>query len=140
MKKVLALLAVLVVALGVGGYVWKVHSIPTQPAQLNAKEITDQELKQMIAQDDNFFVYFYSPTCPKCAKAEPLIAKAVQVSQVRMVALNLLQYPAIKADLLVPGTPTIYYYKNHKLVKGVTGDLASYQEYVSLFKDAVGKG
>ena len=133
MKKILAILAVLLVALGVGAYFWQ-----AQPVQLNAKEVSFQELNQMITQDNNFFVYFYSPTCPECTKAKPFIAKAVQLSKVRMVALNLKEYPDAKAQLLVPGTPTIFYYHNHKLAKGVTGALSSYQEYVSLFKDAVG--
>ncbi|MDR3600738.1 MAG: thioredoxin family protein [Desulfosporosinus sp.] len=133
MKKLWVLLAVLVVAFGVGAYFWYV-----QPVQLNAKAVTPQELKQMITQDDNFFVYFHSPICPKCVKAEPLIAKAVQLTKVRMVALDVQAYPDTKTELLVPGTPTIFYYKNHKLAKGITGVLATYQEYVSLFRDAAG--
>lgn len=148
MKKILILLSVLVVVLGIGMYLRQDQPVKlnpkevtpsqAQPIKLDAKEVTPQELKQMIDQDNNFFVYFYSPTCPKCAEAEPFIAQAVQISKVRMVALNVKEYPDTKAELQVPGTPTIYYYQNHKVAKGVTGALSSAQDYVNLFKDATG--
>lgn len=132
MKKRLLILVLLVVAIGAGTYIWR-----AQTTHLDAKDVTPQELKQMIEQDDNFFVYFYAPICPNCIKAKPYIAQAVQLSKVRMVALDVLKYPDIKTELQVPGTPSIYYYKNHKLTKGITGALANAQGYVDFFRNAL---
>ncbi|MDP4125851.1 MAG: thioredoxin family protein [Bacillota bacterium] len=132
MKKILVLLAVILVALSFGIYYYQAQS-----GKINAKEVTPEELRQMIEQDNNFFVYYYSPTCPDCVKVEPLVAKAVQLSNIKMVAMNLKEYPDTKAEQQVPGTPTIFFYRNHKVVKGVTGALSSYQEYVNLFKEAI---
>ena len=136
MKKKIGL-SVLALALAlVGGiYYWAAHSAHTS-TNLSAPSITPEELKQMIAQNDNFFVYFYSPTCPNCIKAEPLIAKAVQSSKVTLVELNVKAHPEAKAEFQVPGTPTLYYYSDHKLAKGVTGAGVSYQVYLDFFRKA----
>ncbi|MCL6478225.1 MAG: thioredoxin family protein [Peptococcaceae bacterium] len=100
---------------------------------LPAGEVDPQELKRMVAQGGDFFVYFYSPACPDCKKAEPKIARAVEVAGVKMVKLNVDEYKDIKNELQIAGTPTIYHYRDQKLVSGITGDFPDGQKYVEYF-------
>lgn len=130
-RKIVVLLALILIAAGV--YYWQ-----ARPTRLVAQEVSPDQLRQMIQTQDGFFVYFHSPACPNCVKAEPLIAKAVQLSKVNLVQLNVQKYPDAKTEFLVPGIPSVFYYHNHKLGQGITGALAGYQDYMSFFQKAIG--
>ncbi|KLU60079.1 thioredoxin [Peptococcaceae bacterium CEB3] len=133
MKKTIIAIPAVIVILVAAVFFW-----PRQPARTSAglpvQAITPPGLKQKIAEDNDFFIYFYSPTCPKCLSAEPLIAKALQAHPVKLFELNVKAYPDAKTEFQVPGTPTLYHYVDHKLAKGITGAGISYQVYLDFFR------
>ncbi|CAA7600961.1 Thioredoxin-like fold [Acididesulfobacillus acetoxydans] len=133
MKKTVFIIPAVILILVAAVFFWPRQTTHAS-AGLPVQAITPAGLKQKIAQDNDFFIYFYSPTCPKCLKAEPLIAKALRSSPVKLFELNVKAYPDAKAEFQVPGTPTLYHYIDHRLAKGITGAGISYQVYLDFFR------
>lgn len=127
-------LAIFVLGIGVSTaiFIWQSQT----SLKLNAQDVSPPELQQMIEEDNDFFVYFYSPTCPECIEAEPKVAKAVQLAKVKIVKLDVKKYEDFAKQLDIPGTPTILYYNRHKIVTGITGVYATYREYIDFFQEA----
>jgi len=115
-------------------YIWQ-----TRPAQvLQAPEVTPEKLEQRIQGGGDFYVYFYSPTCKDCLKSEPKLAKAVKNLSIDIVKLDLQKYEEAREELQVPGTPSIFVYQGGKLVKGITGELKTVEEYENFFRETGG--
>lgn len=131
MKKLFIGIFAIGIAISLSIFLWQQKS-----GTLRAQEINPQQLKQMIEQGDDFYVYFYSPACPDCIKAEPKIVKAEEITRIKIVKLDIDKYQNIKTELQIPGTPTIYHYKDKKLVSGITGDYPAFEDYVEYFKKA----
>ncbi|MEL7568320.1 MAG: thioredoxin family protein [Dehalobacterium sp.] len=115
-------------------YYWQ-----TRPSQsLQVPDITPEELVSMIDAKDKFYVYFYSPTCKDCLKSEPKLAQAVKNLTIDMVKLDVQKYEQLRQELEIPGTPSIFFYQNSKLVKGITGELETVEEYENFFRETGG--
>lgn len=110
-------------------YYWQSRS-----AAVDIKEIAPQELRQMIESDNDFFVYFYSPACKECIKSASDLVKAINETKIKIVKLDLKKYPGAKKEWQIPGTPSLYYFDNHKLVKGISG-ASTEQEYIKFFRE-----
>ncbi|MGI6685721.1 MAG: thioredoxin family protein [Bacillota bacterium] len=134
MKKMFFTIFLVGICLSVAIYFWQ-----TRPSQsLQAPEITPEQLIQRMEQGEDFYVYFYSPTCTECIQSEPNLAQAVKATSVDIVKIDLKKYEYVKEQLDVPGTPSIFYYQDGKLVKGITGALETVEEYEQFFQDTGG--
>lgn len=129
MKKLFAAILILGVLLSAGIYWWQ--SRPGRHVQ--AREVSPQELRQMIQDENDFYVYFYSPTCKDCIKSDPKLAEALRSVQVTIVRLDVKKYEEAKEEFQVPGTPSIFYYKDHKLLRGISGGYDTAAEYLDFF-------
>ena len=134
MKKKFLLIFLAGICLSTVVYLWQ-----TRPSQvLQVPEVTPQELAQKIQAGEEFFVYFYSPTCEDCLKSEPKLAQAVRNLSVNMVRLDVQKYEEIRQELDIPGTPSIFFYRDTELVHGITGGYSTVEEYEKFFRDTGG--
>ncbi|SPF52731.1 Thioredoxin family protein [Candidatus Desulfosporosinus infrequens] len=135
MKKVFSLILIVGICLSMGIYLWQSRMFKT----VQIPDITPNQLQQRIEAGENFYVYFYSPICAECIKSEPKLVQAVQDLRVQnIVKVDVQKFDSLRKDLQIQGTPTIYVYNNHKLIKGITGGFNTVDEYQSFFKETGG--
>ncbi|MGC7871148.1 thioredoxin family protein [Desulfosporosinus sp. SYSU MS00001] len=135
MKKVFLIIFMVGILLSVGIYSWQSQMF--QKDQMT--EISPDQLQQKIDKGDNFYVYFYSPTCEQCIKTEPYLKEAVKKLTVKnIVKVDVQKYDALRKQYQIQGTPTIYVYNNHKLVKGITGGFENLEDYDKFFQETGG--
>lgn len=132
MKKLFSLILIVGICLSIGIYLWQSQMFKT----VQIPDITPNQLQQRIEKGENFYVYFYSPTCKECIKSGPKLVQAVKELRIQnIVKVDLQRFDYLRKDLQIQGTPTIYVYNNHILVKGVTGSFKTVDEYKSFFKE-----
>lgn len=134
MKKLFLAIFLVGVCLSMVFYYWQ--SRPSQ--RLQVMEITPEKLNDMIDAKDEFYVYFYSPTCKDCIKSEPKLAQAAKNLSIDMVKLDIQKYEQVRQELEIPGTPSIFFYQDSKLIKGITGELKTVEEYEKFFRETGG--
>jgi len=133
MKKLFLAVFVVGVLFSTGIYLWQ-----SRGDYLPAREVTPEELKDLISQEDSLYVYFFSPTCEDCLQSEPKLARAVAGTSLKIVKVDVKKYQYLRQELEIPGTPSIFYYQNHKLEKGITGGFSSAEEYRKFFRETGG--
>jgi len=135
MKKVFSLILVVGICLSIGIYLWQSRIFKTG----QIPDITADELQQRIEEGENFYVYFYSPICEECIKSEPKLIQAVKELGIQtIVKVDVQKFDDLRQDLQIQGTPTIYVYNNHKLIKGITGGFTTVEEYRSFIIETGG--
>lgn len=135
MKKLFLAVFLIGIGFSLAFYFWQ--SRPSQSLQV--PEVTPEKLAGMIEDGEDFYVYFYSPTCKDCLKSEPKLAQAVKNLSVNMVKLDVQRYEQVRQELQVPGTPSIFFYQDGKLIKGITGELKTVTEYEKFFLETGGE-
>jgi len=134
MKKLFLAIFLVGVCLSMIFYYWQ-----TRPSQsLQVPDITPEELVNMIDAKEEIYVYFYSPTCKDCLKSEPKLTQAVKNLTINMVKLDVQKYDQLQHELEIPGTPSIFFYQDGKLTKGITGELGTVEEYEKFFRETGG--
>ena len=133
MKRVFGIIFLLGICLSTGIY-W----CQSRAGNIAAREVTLQELEEMVSEETDFYVYFFSPACKECVKSEPLLKKALEIYPVQMVKMDVKKHEAAQEQFDIPGTPTIFHFQNHKLARGITGGYATYQEYTEFFRQGSG--
>ena len=119
------------ICLSIGIYSWQSKIFNT----VQVPEISQNQLQQKIEDGESFFVYFYSPTCEECLKSEPKMLQAVKELRIdNLVKVDLQKFESLREDLQVQGTPSIFVYKNHKMIKGITGGFKTVKEYKDFFE------
>lgn len=135
MKKVFSLILIVGICLSIGIYLWQSRMFNT----VQIPDITPNQLQQRIENGENFYVYFYSPTCEECIKSGPKLVQAVKELMIQnIVKVDVQRFDYLRKDLQIQGTPTIYVYNNHILIKGITGSFKTVDEYKSFFIETGG--
>ena len=135
MKRVFSLILIAGICLSMGIYLWQSRMFNT----VQIPDITPDQLQQRIEKGENFYVYFYSPICEECIKSGPQLVQAVQELRIQnIVKVDVQKFDYLRKDLQIQGTPTIYVYNNHKLIKGITGSFKTVEEYKNFFKETGG--
>ena len=135
MKKMFFAIFIIGIFLSCGIYLWQSQMF--QKDQI--ADITPNELQQKIDNGENFYVYFYSPTCEQCIKTEPYLKQAVKELLLKnIVKVDVQKYDYLRKELQIQGTPTIFVYSNHKLVKGITGGFEKVEDYKNFFRETGG--
>ncbi|ATW25921.1 thioredoxin family protein [Candidatus Formimonas warabiya] len=135
MKKLFLVIFIVGICLSLGAYLWQTQASKT----LQAPDITPDQLEKMMADGEDFYVYFYSPTCQDCLKSESKLAQAVKkLSITNMKKLDVKKYESVREELQIPGTPSIFVYQKGKLVKGITGAFDTTDEYEKFFLETGG--
>lgn len=135
MKKVFSLILIVGICLSIVIYLWQSRIFNSG----QIPDITPNQLQQRIENGENFYVYFYSPTCEECIESEPKLLQAVKELMIRnIVKVDVQKFDYLLKDLQIPGTPSIYVYNNHVLIKGITGGFKTVDEYKNFFKETGG--
>lgn len=107
----------------------------SRPAlQVQAPELTPPELRQLIQTRNDFYVYFYSPACKDCIKSTPYLVEALRTVKIVLYKMDVKKYEAAKAEFEVPGTPSLFYYQNRKVQRGISGGFQTAGEYLDFFR------
>ncbi|WP_064200832.1 thioredoxin family protein [Brevibacillus brevis] len=139
MKKVIAL-SILVAALLIGAIVYadisnrqlaegnpygKANLHPATLEQLSDplydNLIMPNELKGKLDNQEDAFVYFYSPVCEHCKATTPVLVPIVKSLDIDMKKLNLLEFNASYGEYNIEFTPTLVHYKGGKEVARLVG-------------------
>jgi thiol-disulfide isomerase/thioredoxin len=135
MKKVLVIIFLTGILISSCIYYWQTQQV----AYIKDKEISSEEFYSLLSQR-SFYVYFYSPTCGDCRKAEPKITEAVKELDINFVKLNIDQYPEIFEEYELPGIPAILLIEKGEVINGIVGVLEDTQGYIDFFTDSGDNG
>ncbi|WP_409304458.1 thioredoxin family protein [Peribacillus sp. SCS-155] len=95
--------------------------------------ILPAELANKLRDKKDATVYFYSPTCPHCQKATPIVAPLAEKMGIDLEQYNLLEFEQGWDDYKIESTPTIVFYKNGKEVDRLVGQMEE-KEYKEWFE------
>lgn len=70
------------------------------------------ELDKKIADKENFFVYYFSPTCGYCVLTTPELIPLAQEHNIHINQLNVLEFKNYQSKMNINRTPTLIYYEN----------------------------
>jgi thiol-disulfide isomerase/thioredoxin len=85
--------------------------------------IVPKQLEEKIKNKENFFVYFFSPTCPHCEYTTPRLNPIANELNVKLEQFNLLEFPEGWQKYNIQYTPTLVYYREGKEVERMVGGL-----------------
>lgn len=132
MKRTFFIIFIAGICLSIGIYLWQSRVLRAG----EMPEVTPIQMQQMLETNEILYVYFYSPTCVVCIKSEPMLIQAVKELGIKnIVKIDLQKYEYLRQDLQIKGTPSIFVYRNQKIIKGITGDLKSVEEYKNFFRE-----
>ncbi|MDQ7094273.1 thioredoxin family protein [Desulfosporosinus sp. PR] len=135
MKRIFIGIFIVGILLSGGIYLWQSQMFHSN----QMPNLTPDQLQQKIDRGENFYVYFYSPICEQCIKSEPKLIQAVQELMIKnIVKVDIQKYDYLRKEFQIQGTPTIFVYNNHKLIKGITGGFETVEEYKNFFQETGG--
>ncbi|PWK11241.1 thioredoxin family protein [Tumebacillus permanentifrigoris] len=124
---------VVLIALVVGGSFLSdsFDNTKTTTTNLYSKEISLQSLHDKNAAKDDFYAYYYQPSCEHCKVVSPyLIPMAEQMSK-PLFPVNIEGKHDAWTEYKVQGTPTLIHFKDGKEVERIDGqrDPSVYSEF-----------
>lgn len=85
--------------------------------------ILPQELDQRIADQESFFIYYFSATCPYCIETTPKLNKLIADAGIDVKQFNLDVYHEGFGDYGIIYTPTLVFYENGVEKERIEGGL-----------------
>ncbi|CEG29740.1 thioredoxin family protein [Bacillus sp. B-jedd] len=94
--------------------------------------ITMENLEKKLSAGEDVTVYFYSPTCPHCKKATPILMPLAKDMNIEIDQLNVLEYEQAWDIFKIEGTPTLIRFEDGRETARVTGgrDKQEYQDWL----------
>ncbi|WP_059172828.1 thioredoxin family protein [Bacillus sp. FJAT-27445] len=94
--------------------------------------VTLDNLEKKLANQENLTVYFYSPTCPHCKKATPILMPLAKKMDINILQLNVLEYDSAWDIYSIEGTPTLIHFENGRETARIAGgqDQEIYQQWL----------
>jgi thiol-disulfide isomerase/thioredoxin len=97
--------------------------------------ILPEELEKKLNNKEDVTVYFYSPTCPHCQKATPVLMPLADEMGVDIVQYNLLEFEQGWDDYGIESTPTLVHFEKGKEADRIVGfsekgGEAAYKEFL----------
>jgi thioredoxin 1 len=83
--------------------------------------IMPDELKTKLNNQEDLFVYYYSPLCEHCIATTPVLVPIVNDMDIDMKKHNLLEFSSSWDDFQIEFTPTLVHYKDGKEVARLVG-------------------
>ncbi|SES99640.1 Thioredoxin [Salinibacillus kushneri] len=131
MKKILIIGGIIVVLFGV-----LIAVVQYQKSDLYGNQITPDNLQQSLDNSENKTIYFYSPECPHCQKATPIVVPLAEDLGVNLEKVNVLEYNEAFEQFGIEYTPTIVRYEDGKEVKRFVG-ASKEEDYRNFFEQNV---
>src|SRR5690625_2170536 len=88
---------------------------------LYQNQIIPDHLAEKLANEEDVFVYFYSPVCRFCIETTPVLVPLAEELNVDVKKLNLYEFENEKETYQIEGVPTLVYYENGQEVDRITG-------------------
>jgi thioredoxin 1 len=84
---------------------------------------------QLVKSNENVLVDFYATWCGPCQTLNPILeeVKAEFGEHLRIVKIDVDRHPKLASNLGVRGVPSLFFYKNGKLIKNTSGVLAKHE-------------
>ncbi|MDV2884203.1 thioredoxin family protein [Alkalihalophilus pseudofirmus] len=95
--------------------------------------ILPEELEEILEDNGDVTVYFYSSTCPYCKEATPRLVPISEELGVDLVQYNLTEFDEGWSDQNIESTPTIVHFENGEEVDRIVGS-APDEEYRAFFE------
>ncbi|ADC51009.1 protein disulfide oxidoreductase trx domain protein [Alkalihalophilus pseudofirmus OF4] len=95
--------------------------------------ILPEELEEILEDNGDVTVYFYSSTCPYCKEATPRLVPISEELGVDLVQYNLTEFDEGWSDHNIESTPTIVQFENGEEVDRIVGS-APDEEYRAFFE------
>lgn len=94
--------------------------------------ILSDELDKRIDEQEEIFVFFFSPRCKYCEESKADITKAFKEAGVDYYQFNLLEYKEGYNKYGVSGTPAIFHYKDGEVANTIYGSqpFENYKEWI----------
>ena len=83
--------------------------------------ILPQELDEKFEAGESFTIYYYSPTCPACEAASPVLVPKAEEMGVEVKLFNLEEFKEGWNDYGIENTPTLIHYENGEEVARIVG-------------------
>ncbi|MBB5174368.1 thioredoxin family protein [Texcoconibacillus texcoconensis] len=129
MKKMIIFLGIIVVLLG--SLTWLTSQQQTQEAEGNpfgkdqlhqstidqlddplyANVILPNEMDEILGNEENKTVYYYSPQCPACDDVTPMLVPLAEEENVDLQLFNVLEFPEGHYGYDIEGVPTVIHYE-----------------------------
>ncbi|EOO23257.1 hypothetical protein IIU_07067 [Bacillus cereus VD133] len=101
---------------------------------LSENATNPKEIHNILNENKDITIYFYSPTCAHCKKTTPLLNELNKEKNINVKTFNLQEFEEGWEKYNIKGTPTIIYYKNGKEEKRFIGE-HSKKEYKQWLED-----
>ncbi|MED1601382.1 thioredoxin family protein [Alkalihalophilus marmarensis] len=95
--------------------------------------ILPDELEEILEDNGDVTVYFYSSTCPYCKEATPRLVPISEELGVDLVQYNLTEFEDGYSDYRIESTPTVVHYEKGEEVDRIVGS-APDEEYRAFFE------
>ncbi len=115
-----------------GGLFVAVQYQKSQEEKEYYNQVNPYELENQLRNGGDATVYFYSPKCPYCKKATPIVNELTEQLGIDLKKVNVHEYEEAWDIYSINATPTIIHYKEGNVVSGIEG-LKSESEYRQFF-------
>ncbi|PFG02748.1 thioredoxin family protein [Bacillus sp. es.036] len=88
---------------------------------LYQNQILPDELEKKLSNEDDAFVYFYSPTCIHCKNTSPILVPLAEDMDIDLKKYNVLEFEQGWNDYQIESTPTLVRFKDGKEVDRIVG-------------------
>ncbi|WP_165999220.1 thioredoxin family protein [Bacillus sp. Cs-700] len=88
---------------------------------LYQNQILPDELDKKLSNEDDAFVYFYSPTCIHCKNTSPILVPLAEDMDIDLKKYNVLEFEQGWNDYQIESTPTLVRFKDGKEVDRIVG-------------------
>lgn len=97
-------------------------------------QIIPDKLDEKLANKEDMFVYFYSPTCPHCQRVTPVLVPLAEDLGADVKKLNLWEFDNKWDTYAIESTPTLVYYKNGKEADRISGEGQTEEETKQMYQ------
>lgn len=103
----------------------KANLHPATLEQLNDplydNQILPDQLEEKVKNNEELYVYFYSPLCEYCRETTPILVPLAKELNIDVKKNNVLEFPNSWDQYKLEGTPTLIHFKDGKEVSRLTG-------------------
>ncbi|MBF0709500.1 thioredoxin family protein [Alkalihalobacillus hwajinpoensis] len=88
---------------------------------LYQNQILPDELDEALSNEEDAYVYFYSPTCIHCKNTSPVLVPLAEDMGIDLKKYNVLEFEQGWNDYRIESTPTLVRFKDGKEVDRIVG-------------------
>jgi thioredoxin 1 len=85
--------------------------------------VTDSTFNDFLKRNGNVIAYFWAPTCGACKTQEVILNQIVNTypNRIKIAQIDVNKNPALSSAYQIKGTPTLFFFKQAKIVRFKAG-------------------